>query len=486
MICIPIISNTVEEAITDIKLAEKDADVIELRADYLKNPDVKFLIKSSQKPVIVTNRKKSEGGVYEGEERERIKVLLEAMASGADYIDIEFSVEDSILEEIKNKKEKTRLILSYHNFHEVPENLEEIFVGMVQKGFDIIKIAVKAQSIEDNLMVFDIIKKAKRKNLKIIAFCMGEYGEISRILSPIFGGYLTFGSLRKGKESAPGQISADILKNVYRVNDLNCNANIYGLIGNPVKESMGYLIHNNSFKISKLDNIYLPFLVNDLPSFIRSYREYFKGMSVTMPFKEEIIPLLDEIDITAEKIGAVNTLLIKNGKLFGCNTDCSGAVKALEERTELKGKRILIIGAGGVARAIGFGVKEKGAVVSVYDLDHPKAQSLASDIGCQAINSFDRNFQYDILINCSPVGMHPHIDKTPVPKEFLKKDMIVFDAIYNPFKTRLLQDAEEAGCIAIQGVELFINQAVDQFELWTGLPAPKNVMKEIVLERLQQ
>jgi 3-dehydroquinate dehydratase/shikimate dehydrogenase len=357
---------------------------------------------------------------------------------------------------------------------------------MAKKGFDIIKMAVKAQSLEDNLKIFSIIKKAKSKNIKIIAFCMGEYGEISRILSPVFGGYLTFGSLRKGKESAPGQIPADILKNVYRVNDLSGDAKIYGLIGNPVKESMGYLIHNNSFKVSKLDNIYLPFLVSDLSSFIHCFREYFKGMSVTMPFKEEIIPLLDEIDATAEKIGAVNTLLMKNGKIFGCNTDCSGAVKALEERTELKNKRILMVGAGGVARAIGFGVKEKCAVLSVYDLDHSKAQALASDIGCQAINSYDRNFQCDILINCSPVGMHPHIDKTPVPKEFFKKDMIVFDAIYNPLKTRLLQEAEEVGCVAIQGVELFVNQAVDQFELWTGLSAPKNVMKEIVLERLQQ
>lgn len=486
MICIPITSNTVAEAIVDIKKAEKIADIIELRVDYISNPDLKILIESTQKPVILTNRKKSEGGLYEGDETERVKLLEDAIAFEADYIDIEYSTPEFLLEKLKKNKSKTRLILSYHNFQKVPENLHEIFDEMLQRDFDIIKLAVMANSIEDNLKIFEIIKKANRKHIKIIAFCMGEHGEISRILSPVFGGYMTFGSLSRGKESAPGQIQGDVLKNIYRSNELNADVNIYGLIGNPVKESVGYLIHNKSFIINNLNNIYLPFLVDDLPAFINCYRGYFKGMSVTMPFKEEIIPLLDEIDDTAKKIGAVNTLLMKDGKLFGCNTDCSGAVKALEEKTELKGKKILLIGAGGVARAIGFGVREKGAVPAVYDVDDQKASSLASDLGCEAIPADAYISRFEILINCSPVGMYPDIDKTPVPKERLKKDMIVFDAVYNPFKTRLLKEAEQTGCITIPGVELFVNQAVDQFELWTGQPAPKELMKKIILERLQK
>lgn len=485
MICIPITSSNFEEAITEIQKADEIADIIELRVDYLKNPDLKVLIKTSDKPVIVTNRKKSEGGIYDGDERARVGLLLEAIASEADYVDIELSTPESFLEEIKKKKAKTGLILSYHNFQEVPGNLKEIFDEMVQKEFDIIKIAVMANSIVDNLKIFDIIEQAKEINVKIIAFCMGEYGEISRVLSPVLGGFLTFGSLSRGKESAPGQIPADILKNVYRVNELNKDVNIYGLIGNPVKESMGYLIHNRSFISKGLANIYLPFLVDDLPSFINSYREYFKGMSVTMPFKEKVIPLLDEIDKTAKKIGAVNTLMIKNGKLFGSNTDCSGAVKALEERTELKGKKVFMIGAGGVARAIGFGVTDKGAIICLFDVDAQKANLLANELGCQTISTESVKSDFDILINCSPVGMHPNADKTPFPKERLKKGMIVFDAVYNPLKTRLLREAENAGCITIQGVELFVNQAVDQFELWTGQTAPKELMMEIVLKKLK-
>lgn len=484
MICIPIVSSSVEEAVTAIKKAENIADIIELRIDYLKHPAVKHLIKSSRKPVIVTNRKKSEGGQYDGEEKERIKTLLGAIAAGADYIDIELSTPENYLEEVKKNKSNTCLILSYHNFQEVPENLEEIFYKMLQKKFDIIKIAVMAHSIEDNLKIFDIIETAKRKKIKIIGFCMGEYGEISRILSPVFGGYLTFGSLNKGEESAPGQVPAHILKNTYRVNELSNDVNIYGLIGNPVKESMGYLIHNKSFINKGCNNIYLPFLVDDLPLFLKNYRKYFKGMSVTMPYKEQVIPLLDEIDETAKKIGAVNTLQIRNGKLFGCNTDSSGAVKALEEKTTLKSKKIFMIGAGGVARAIGFGLLEKRATVYVFDIDTPKATSLASDLGCQVVSTDSLDIDFEILINCSPIGMYPNIDKTPFPKERLKKRMIVFDAIYNPLKTRLLKEAEEAGCTIISGIELFVNQAVDQFELWTGLPAPKEIMKEIVLERL--
>lgn len=486
MICIPITSKTVEEAKSNIKKAENIADIIELRIDCMNKPNLSSLIKSCQKPVIITNRKKSEGGSFEGEEKERVKILLDAIDLGADYIDIEFSTPESFLREIKKKKADTRLILSYHNFQKVPEDLQKIIDGMVQKEFDIIKLAVMANSIQDNLQIFSAIKKAKLKNIQIIAFCMGEYGEVSRILSPLQGCHLTFGSLSIGQESAPGQIPADVLKNIYRVNDLKGNANIYGLIGNPVKESMGYLIHNKSFKTKGLNNIYLPFLVNDLPSFIQSFRKQFKGMSVTMPFKEAVIPLLDEIDPTAKKIGAVNTLLIKNDKLFGSNTDCSGAVKALEERTELKGKKILMVGAGGVARAIGFGVNEKKSRLFVYDVDIKKANSLASDIGCQALSEYPINSQIDILINSSPVGMHPDIDKTPVQKERLTKNMIVFDAVYNPLRTRLLREAEEAGCITIPGVELFINQAVDQFELWTGTEAPKDLMKSIVMDRLQQ
>jgi shikimate dehydrogenase len=208
-------------------------------------------------------------------------------------------------------------------------------------------------------------------------------------------------------------------------------------------------------------------------------------MSVTMPFKEQVIPLLDEIDETAKKIGAVNTLQIRDGKLFGCNTDCSGAVKALEEKTELNGKKVFMIGAGGAARAIGFGIMEKGASLYIFDLDTQKADSLAADLGCRTMSAESIGSDFDILINCSPVGMHPNVEKTPFSKERLKKGMVVFDAVYNPLKTRLLREAEEIGCVTIPGIELFVNQAVDQFELWTGEKAPKDLMKEIVLERLK-
>ena len=485
MICVPITSKTIEEAIEEIKEAEEVADIIELRLDYLKNPDLKVLLETARKPVIVTCRKKSEGGLYDGDEKGRVEILLKAIEEGANYVDVELSTPEPLLDKLKKKKAETRLILSYHNFKHVPDDLQNTYDRMLQKGCEIVKIAVMANSCEDNLRIFDIIEQAKSKNMDIIAFCMGEYGEISRVLSPLFGGYLTFGSLSRGKESAPGQIPAQVLKNIYRVNALGSDVNIYGLIGNPVKESMGYLIHNRSFAGNNLNNIYLPFLVDNLLSFISGFRKYFKGMSVTMPFKEDVIPLLDEIDGTAKKIGAVNTLQIRDGKLFGCNTDCSGAVKALEEKTSLKGKKIVIIGAGGVARAIGFGVMEKRADVCIFDVDTKKADSLAVDLGCRTSSLESIGSDFDILINCSPVGMHPHINKTPFSKDMLKKGMIVFDAVYNPLKTRFLKEAEEVGCITIQGVELFVNQAVDQFELWTGQKAPKSLMKEIVLDRLQ-
>jgi 3-dehydroquinate dehydratase/shikimate dehydrogenase len=318
---------------------------------------------------------------------------------------------------------------------------------------------------------------------------MGKHGEISRILSPIIGSYLTFGSLEEGKESAQGQIPARVLKDVYRIDKLVPDVNIYGLVGNPVSESMGYLIHNRAFGELGLNNIYLPFLVDDLNSFISGFNGLYKGLSVTMPFKEDIIPLLDEVDKEAEDIGAVNTVVVEDNKLIGYNTDCHGAMMALEDRegrTWLDGKNGVMIGAGGGARAIGFGVKRWGVSLTITDIDMDKAVSLSKDIGCEYCNLDELgNIKIDILINTTPVGMYPNVDKSPVPDSFLKEGMIVFDAVYNPLKTRLLKEAEAKGCIIIPGVEMFINQGVAQFEMWTKRNAPINIMREVVLDKLR-
>jgi 3-dehydroquinate dehydratase/shikimate dehydrogenase len=306
------------------------------------------------------------------------------------------------------------------------------------------------------------------------------------VLSPLYGGFLTFGSLETGQESAPGQIPANILKDIYRVNNKRKNFKVYGVIGNPVSKSMGYLIHNCAFREINSDDIYVSFLVENVENFFITFKDFFSGLSVTMPAKEKIMPLLDNVDSTAQSIGAVNTVVQEEGRWVGYNTDCSGAIAALETYTSLKDKNVLIIGSGGTAKAIGYGVQAKDARLTVtYNRNKERGETLAQELGCKLVHCRDAGTRsIDILINCSPVGMNPNIHETPFLARDFKEGMVVFDSVYNPLETRLLREAKEAGCTVICGSEFFINQAAQQFALWTGKAAPIDSMRKVLMEKL--
>jgi len=487
MICVPIVGPSMEKALQDISSAEKIADIIELRLDLIAKFDLPALMQTTALPCIITNRTKTEGGQFKGTEEERVQILRQAMEAGADYIDIETSTPKELLKSVLENKSNTKIILSYHNFSNTMEDLEPLYEIMCELPGDVLKIVTYAQDIGDNLKIFRLLKRAQKEGRKLIGLCMGEHGEISRILSPLLGGFLTFGALETGKESAPGQILASILKNVYRLNRPRENFKIYGVIGNPVSKSMGYLIHNRAFQEIGSPDIYVSFLVKNVEKFFNEFEEFFAGLSVTMPFKENIIPLMDEVDDTAQKIGAVNTVVKENNGWKGANTDCTGAIQALESHLNLKDKNVLIIGSGGTAKAIGYGVVAKGARLTVtYNRNKERGEKLATELGCRLASSRDiGDHDYDVLINCSPVGMSPHIDEAPFPTRNLKSGMVVFDCVYNPPKTRLLKEAKSTGCTVISGVELFINQAALQFEMWTGEKAPVKAMREVLMEKIE-
>ncbi len=487
MICIPIVGPTQNKSLEDIAMAEPLADFLELRLDLMKDYDLGALLQAATKPCIVTNRTKREGGQFAGTEEERVNILKKAMDAGAEYVDIETSTPKELLKPFLESGHKSKIILSYHNFTDTPEELEHLYKIMCEMPADVIKIVTYARDITNNLAVFKLIYRAKKDDKKIIALCMGERGEISRILSPLLGGFLTFGSLETGKESAPGQITAVKLRDIYRVGDKRDLFKIYGVIGNPISKSMGYLIHNRAFKETGSSDIYVPFLVDNVEKFFKGFSPYFEGLSVTMPFKEDIMAVIDEVDETARKIGAVNTVVRDGEGWKGYNTDCTGAVKALEEHIDLNGKKVLIIGAGGTAKAIGHGVREKGAKITVtYNKNKERGTQLAKELGAEVVNVQDAGEEeVDVLINCSPVGMNPDVEATPISSRHLRKGMIVFDSVYNPPETRLIRDAKAAGCIAISGIELFINQAVGQFELWTGQKAPANPMRDVVVKTIE-
>ena len=486
MICIPIVGPTQHKSLEDIAVAEPLADIIELRLDLMSDYDLDALLTAAKKPCIVTNRTKREGGQFSGSEEERIDVLKQAMDAGAEYVDIETSTPKELLQPFLESERKSKVILSYHNFTDTPEELDHLYELMCGMPADILKIVTYARDIINNLALFNLIYRSKKNDKKLIAFCMGERGEISRVLSPLLGGFLTFGSLETGKETAPGQITGATLRDIYRVCDKRDSFKIYGVMGNPIYKSMGYLIHNRAFKEIGSTDIYVPFLVDNVEKFFKGFSPYFEGLSVTMPFKEDIIAIMDEIEETAKRIGAVNTV-VRDGKGWkGYNTDCMGALKALEEHIDPNGKNVLIIGAGGTAKAIGYGVYEKGAKITVtYNRNKEKGVQLARELGAKVIHIQDVGEEaIDILINCSPVGMSPNLEETPISSRHLRKGMVVFDSVYNPPETRLIREAKAAGCVVISGIELFVNQAVGQFELWTKQKAPIDSMRDVVVRGL--
>jgi len=251
---------------------------------------------------------------------------------------------------------------------------------------------------------------------------------------------------------------------------INAHTELYGIIGNPVRHSLSPIIHNGAFKRMGLNAVYLAFEVNRLKEAVSGIRELgIRGLSVTIPFKTEILSYLDTIEGVAGKIRAVNTLVMEGQRLVGYNTDCSGALEALEEKIDLKGKKAILLGAGGAARAIGFGLKERGCQVVIFNRSSARAELLSRELRCcyHPLSSI-KEMEGDLLINATSVGMVPLERESPVPKEVLRKGMLVMDIVYWPLKTRLLQEAEEKGCLTVDGLEMLARQGAAQVLIWTG------------------
>ena len=478
MICISLTSGDLNQLHKDMAAAAPLADLIEIRLDYLPDTaDLGEVIASRPKPVIATYRRIEDGGRYEGDDRVRIAAIQKAAEQGADYIDIELDTAPEL------RELSAKLIVSYHNFKETPRNLAAIHARAVEAGAHIVKIAVAANRLSDNLRVFELLRGVE---VPTAAFCMGELGMISRIVGRKFGSMITYASLAKGKETAPGQVPAADLRHLYRYNKIGPNTAIYGVIANPVAHSMSPAIHNAAFDHTGINAVYLPFKVDEPAGFVKEFQSIdVQGYSVTIPHKETIMAAMDEIDPVAKAIGAINTVVNRNGKLMGCNTDCLAAIGELEKVTRLSGKRAVMIGAGGGARAIAFGLKQMGVDLTVTDVVSDKARKLAGDVGCNWVEQSKLGKpEADILLNATPVGMHPNVDQTPIPPDWLRPEVVVFDIVYNPIETRLLHEARRIGCKTVSGFDMFVSQAVAQFELWTGRRAPVQIMADVVRKRL--
>jgi len=420
--------------------------------------------------------------------------LRQAARLGARYIDVEH---DSITALGDVPREK--VIISYHNFQETPADLADTYARLAATGAGVVKVAVMARHILDTVAVLRILRDARKPT---IALSMGPRGVLTRILSAKFGALLTYASmpyLAPGEHtgggtlpaSAPGQIPAGEMRQLYRVDRMGPQTRVYGVIADPVGHSLSPRIHNAAFAETGLDAVYLPLWVEGDPAaFVRAMREFdFDGYSVTIPHKQAVMAAADEIEPLARQIGAVNTIQRRaDGSLFATNTDWTAGLAAIEAAVGkgwLAGKRALVVGAGGVGRAMAFALKEAGAEVTLTDVDEARVEALAKDVGVGRCAIADVAKQTcDALLNCTPIGMHPKVDATPVPREVLRPGMLVYDAVYNPLETRLLREAREAGCRTVAGIDHFVRQAVEQFELWTGRPAPVETMRRVVVEAL--
>lgn len=264
---------------------------------------------------------------------------------------------------------------------------------------------------------------------------------------------------------------------------INSTTSLYCVLGDPVTHSLSPAMHNSAFLHTGYNGAYVAFNVKDIGAAITGIRALnIKGISITIPHKLTVMEYLDEIDETAKKIGAVNTILNKDGRLHGFNTDCLGATNALLEKTKIKNKDVVLVGAGGAARAIGFGILAEGGRLTIVNILEDEGEQLAKDLGVKYYPlSYFKNLDCNIMINATPLGMTPDIDKMAVEPEHITRDMVVMDIVYNPLKTRLLKEADKKGCVTVDGVSMFVHQGVAQFEMWTGKKAPVEIMRKTVL-----
>jgi 3-dehydroquinate dehydratase/shikimate dehydrogenase len=496
-LCVAITGTTPEEFIEKATAVLKETNFIEFRLDYLPKPAaaipalVKFVETSSgAATVIATCRCKDNGGRFAGSSTAALDVLLKAADGGFPIVDIEL---ESVEKLPKNTMEKLRatgaaVIISWHDFSSTPKDLEPIYKRMEPFAPDFMKIVPTAKALSDNLTLMRFLEKAAdRGNAPVVGICMGEAGVISRVLGLRAGSAFTFAAASVGEETAPGQIAARTLIETYRIEQVDKATKVYGVAGNPITSSLSPLMLNTAFRRETVNSVYLALQTSKADDLFKLMREIpIQGLSVTMPLKQDVIPFLERTDALSQKIGAVNTILrAQDGKFYGFNTDVAGIVGPLERRMNLRNARVLVLGAGGAARAAVFGCKDKGADVYITNRTPETAQKLARQSGAKFIKREQlAKSEFDIIINATPAGMPGNKFTVPLNPEEINA-RIVFDLVYNPIETPLLRAARAKGIAVITGLEMFVQQGARQFEIWTGKPAPDGDMLRVVIHALR-
>ena len=491
-LCVAVQGSAPAELFARAEAALKDAHFLEFRLDSLAKPVAavprlrEFLAQHRDVTAIGTCRRKENGGNFTGSLKAELEMLTEAAECGCQIVDLEVeSAEQASKTQLAKFREGLRavgtaLLVSFHDFTRT-KSLDQAARRIEAFEPDFVKVVSTARTLADNLAVLRLIENLSLHS-QIVGIAMGEEGLVSRILGPRAGAVFTFASSGNGAETAPGQATARTLLDLYRVEQLDQATRIFGVAGNPIGHSLSPLMHNTAFRRESVNAIMLPLKVKSLDDLLTITRELpLSGVAVTMPLKQEVLPHLANMDPLTARIGACNTLRTgADGKLYGFNTDVAGVVRPMEKRMRLKGARILVLGAGGAARAAVFGLVEQGAEVLITNRTHETAVALARKAKAKAIkHELVAKSSFDAIINTTPCGMAGVHQALPVKENELNA-RLVFDMIYNPLETPLLRLARSRGLAVISGLEMFVQQGARQFEIWTGKPAPEAEMQRVV------
>jgi len=487
-ICAVVAASTAREMSKLVRLALKQTGTVELRLDWLSGDSerARFLdwlgrSRPRNATFLATCRRREAGGKFAGGVDRELYWLIQAREAGCQWCDLEVETLRKLPgQSVREYPVPPRVLLSVHDFERTPD-LPRSVNPPAHGAVDAVKIAAEARSIRDSVRLLRLARNSRN----FVAVPMGEAGLPARILALRQGSALAYAPVAAA--TAPGQVSLDEMKRLYRAHALTQRTRVYGVIGDPIAHSLSPLLHNTGFIARRVDAVYLPFLVRRLPDFLAAVPEFgIRGFSVTIPHKQAILKHLKECEPLAAEIGAVNTVVVRSdGSLYGCNTDYVGLLRALEKKLQIKGSRALIFGAGGSARAAAFALARAGAIVAICTRRDKAAKELARAVGGEVIpRRALRTQSFDAILNATPVGMHPHGGISPLaPGELHCR--IVMDLIYRPQKTQLLKLAAQKGTATVSGVEMFLAQAFAQWKVWTHTPPPEAPMRQAVLAALR-
>ncbi len=468
---------------------------LEFRLDSLPDPGEGIALLSEfckahpEAVVLATCRRIAGGGGFPGSVGEQFGLLANAAAAGAHLVDVEMETLEVAstrqLEKLRQSLEDagTSLLVSAHDFAgmgDLEKTLETLKVLGAPAQPSLYKVVATAHGLADNLRMLRFVEAASRE-VPTVGMCMGEAGLLSRVLALRSGSLFTFAA-NGSQGTAIGQPAAATLLDEYRLHEISAKTRVYGVAGNPVAHSLSPAMHNAAFRAAKMDAVYLPLhttAVADLMTLVRELPIH--GLSVTMPWKIEVMPYLDAVDSLATRIGAVNTIVRReDGTLFGTNTDAAAVVEPLRKRLPLKGARVLLLGAGGAARAAAFGLVAEGARVSIANRTARTAEVLARDCEADTVDwaglSGSIADRFDVVVQATPAGMVGGQAALPLHEDALRGVKVLFEMVYRPVETPLVCMARELGIEVVTGLEMFAHQGARQWELWTGEEAPWTAM----------